>query len=276
MSHLLTKLPLRYPGGKQRFLKQLAPLLPEPDAIERNFVEPFVGGGSVFFSFRFKRAVLSDVNAELIDLYRGIRYSPRAVWKKFATLPTTKRGYYAVRNGNLSDLDLVSRAARTLFLNRTCFKGMWRQNLHGKFNVGYGGQSRRWVITQKDLAAFARQLRKASLSASDFEEVIDRTGKGDFLFLDPPYKPGKKEIRREHYVHARFSFDDHKRLAKSLRRASRRGARWLLVTSAHRDIRALFPKHSIYPLAKGVGNLPGIIRNRSSEVLITNYKAERR
>lgn len=272
MSRPPRKIPLRYPGGKQRFLEYLAPLLPKSDSIKGRFFEPFVGGGSVFFSFEFKDAVLSDLNSELIDLYRGIRYSPRKVWKKFKRFPTTKRGYYSVRNRDTSDLDLISRAARTLFLNRTCFKGMWRHNAQGQFNVGYGGQSRRWVIAERDLRAFGRQLRASSLRAADFEDVINGAGKGDFLFLDPPYKPGKREIRHGHYVHAKFKFKDHQRLAKTLQRASKRGARWLLTTSAHRSIRALFPKSFIYPLRSGVGNSPGSIKSRSSEIIIANYK----
>lgn len=274
MSRCVKKVPLRYPGGKQRFLEYLAPLLPAPSSIKGQFIEPFVGGGSVFFSFGFENAVLSDVNQELIDLYRGLRYSPRLVWKKFKEFPTTKRGYYLIRNTDTSDHNLVSRAARTLFLNRTCFKGMWRHNAKGHFNVGYGGQSRRWVIAEKDLCVFARQLRTASIRAGDFEEVIDEAGKGDFLYLDPPYKPGKKEIRHGHYVHAKFTFEDHERLAKGLHRASKRGARWLLTTSAHPSIRALLPKNFIYPLRTGVGSLPGIIRNRSSEVLVANYEQQ--
>jgi D12 class N6 adenine-specific DNA methyltransferase len=107
VSRLRTKIPLRYPGGKQRFLNELAALLPEPDEIAGRFVEPFVGGGSVFFSFGFKDALLSDVNEELITLHRGIRYSPRAVWKKFRAFPSTKPGYYAVRNIDTSHLDLA-------------------------------------------------------------------------------------------------------------------------------------------------------------------------
>jgi DNA adenine methylase len=266
------KLPLRYPGGKQRFLEYLAPLLPEPNSLKGQFFEPFVGGGSVFFSFGFKYAILSDLNREMIDLYRGVRYSPRRVWKKFKAFPTTKRGYYLVRNRDTSDLDLISRAARTLFLNRTCFKGMWRHDADGRFNVGYGGQSRRWVITERHLVAFAQQLRTAALRTADFEEVINEAGKGDFLFLDPPYKPGKREMDHDHYVYAKFGFRDHQRLAKSLHRASKRGARWLLTTSAHPSIRALFPTNFIYPLRTGVGTLPGLIRTRSFEVLIVNYK----
>ena len=151
----------------------------------------------MFFSFKFRDSLLSDINVELIDLYRGIRYAPRQVWEKFREFPTTKRGYYSVRNSSTSELDLVSRAARTLFLNRTCFKGMWRHNSRGFFNVGYGGQSRRWVIAEDDLVAFSRRLRTASLRSSDFEGVIDEAEKNDFLYLDPPYKPGKKEVYEE-------------------------------------------------------------------------------
>lgn len=149
---------------------------------------------------------------------------------------------------------------------------MWRHDARGRFNVGYGGQSRRWVIAEQNLLAFARQLRRASLRTADFEEVINEAGKGDFLFVDPPYKPGERDMDDDHYVHAKFSFKDHQRLAKTLHQASKRGAYWLLTTSAHPSIRALFSRNFVYPLRAGVGKLPGLLRRRSAEVLIANYK----
>lgn len=134
---------LRYPGGKQRILNHLIPHLPLPESIKGRFVEPFVGGGAVFFALNPKRALLADINSELIDLYRGLRRYPVKVWEIFQAFPPTKKAYYEIRDSDVDGLDLASRAARTLYLNRTCFKGMWRHNSNGQFNVGYGGQDRR-------------------------------------------------------------------------------------------------------------------------------------
>src|SRR5712671_2620394 len=128
---------LRYPGSKRRMLDFLSPRLPTRNEIAGRFIEPFVGGGAVFFSVRPKKAVLGDLNPELMDIYKGIRANPDRVWRIYRGFPTTKRNYWKVRDGNLSDLSLTHRAARSLYLNRTCFKGMWRHNLRGKFNVGY-------------------------------------------------------------------------------------------------------------------------------------------
>ncbi len=89
----------------------------------------------------------------------------------------------------VSKLDLITRAARTLYLNRTCFRGWWRYNAQGQFNVGYGGQGRRWAITEDDLIAVSRKLENATLQDGDFENVINSSQSGDFVFVDPPYQP---------------------------------------------------------------------------------------
>jgi DNA adenine methylase len=190
---------IRYPGGKQRLLNFLLPYLPPPDSIKGLFIEPFVGGGAIFFALCPKRALLGDINPELIDLYRGIRGYPSRVWEIFKNFPATKRAYYQIRNSKIGQSDLVSRAARTLYLNRTCFKGMWRHNGNGEFNVGYGGQDRRWVISKETLVCVSKRLWPVSLKCSDFEETIDVCEEDDFIFVDPPYRPGEREMIHDHY-----------------------------------------------------------------------------
>lgn len=265
---------LRYPGGKQRLLDFLLKHIPPRTAIEGNFVEPFVGGGAIFFALNPRKAVLTDINSELIDLYKGIRLYPSEVWKTFCTFPSTKRGYYQVRGLNRESLDLVNSAARTLYLNRTCFKGMWRHNAQGQFNVGYGGQARRWCINEKSLETVAKRLKRARLKICDFETVIDQCDRTDFLFLDPPYRPGEREMSNQHYSHSDFCFADQIRLARTLRRASRRRVPWAMTTSSHKDIIALYRGCHIIPLSRGTGTMPGILTNVAKEVLICNYKGE--
>jgi DNA adenine methylase len=266
-----TKVPIRYPGGKQRFLPQILAHLPKPATISGRFVEPFLGGGSVFFALQAKPAVLNDKNSELIDLYRGIRHDPTEVWSRFSSYPAGKRAYYQARQQHTRNWPLVAKAARTLYLNRTCFKGMWRQNSSGMFNVGYGGQSRRWVITEADLIAVAKALRGTTLSCADFEEIVEAATASDFVFVDPPYHPGRRESPVEHYMFSQFTFDSHKRLAKTLHRATRRGVRWAMTTSSHPDVTAMHKKHRRIRFTAGVGESPGKITQDTGEVLILNY-----
>jgi len=261
---------IRYPGGKQRLLSYLLPHLPAKDSIRGSFVEPFVGGGAIFFAIAPRRALLADINPVLIDLYRGLRAYPRRVWEIFKNFPSTKKGYYKIRNSHDKG-DLSFRAARTLYLNRTCFKGMWRENACGQFNVGYGGQDRRWVFNQDALIAVSRFLKRTKLIISDFEEVIESCVKDDFIFLDPPYRPGAKELKHDHYVYSKFTYDDHKRLANALEQATKRKVRWAMTTSNHKDIVKLFHGCKKIAIAKGTGSRPGLLSKKAGEVLICNY-----
>lgn len=266
---------IRYPGGKQRVANELISYLPSRSTITGRFVDPFLGGGSVFFLLSPNRSLLSDLNPDLVDLYRSIRWAPHKVWKVFKEFPSTKRGYYKVRATDPSTLDLIHRAARTLYLNRTCFKGMWRQNSMGKFNIGYGGQSRRWVIDEISLVEIASLLKNVEILSSDFEPIVEECTKDDFLFLDPPYKPGQRELTERHYGYDRFTFEEHRRLARSLRKATGRGVKWAITISSHPDLLQLYMKaggSETYKLSKGTGTSPGLLVNNSGEVLMLNYE----
>jgi DNA adenine methylase len=261
---------LRYPGGKRRMLDFLSEHLPSHCDVEDRFIEPFVGGGAIYFYLRPKRAVLSDLNSELITIYKGIKTHPERVWRLYRSFPSGKTGYKAIRMLDSSKLGLAQNAARSLYLNRTCFKGMWRHNLLGKFNVGYGGEARRWAVSRKRLFEISKALKTAVLRVSDFESVINSATTRDFLFLDPPYRPGAKEQINGHYVGKQFTFSDHQRLAKALILADRKGVRWAMTTSAHADIRALFRGFRLVKVPKGTGRSPGIMAASPGEVLILN------
>jgi len=265
---------LRYPGGKQRMLNHLMQFLPKREQIAGRFVEPFVGGGAIFFALNPKRAVLADINPDLIDLYRGLRRFPERVWQIFRLFPPTKKAYYEIRNDPCQFADLAFRAARLLYLNRTCFKGMWRQNSNGQFNVGYGGQDRRWVINKDTLNEVAKRLKKAALKNNDFEDTIDACSGDDFLFVDPPYCPGEREIMNDHYVFHKFEYAEYKRLATVLRKAGKRGIKWALTTSSHADILRLFKGNQFRAVPRGTGKMPGILTYKSGEVLILNYRRD--
>jgi len=252
------------------FLQNYFPIL---DASDGRYIEPFVGSGAVFFYLQPKWAILSDINPELIDLYRAIRYAPRKVWAAYCSFGNTKEDYHHIRD-DYDPQSLIERAARTLYLNRTCFKGMWRHNRDGHFNVGYGGQERRWVITEEDLVFCASLLRRATLKCQDFQFVIDRTRESDFVFLDPPYRPGHKECSNSHYIWQQFKYSDYERLADSLQRAKLRHVRWAMTISSHEDILQLLKGNYVLRIPRGTGKMPGILTSDSGEALVTSYAIE--
>jgi len=264
---------IRYPGGKRRLLVFLQDYLPILDVSDGRYIEPFVGSGAVFFYLQPKRAILSDINPELIDLYRAIRYAPRKVWAAYCGFGNTKADYHRIRDDYKPKL-LIERAARTLYLNRTCFKGMWRHNRDGHFNVGYGGQERRWVITEEDLVFCATALRGVTLKCQDFQPIIEQAEKGDFIFLDPPYRPGHKECSNSHYIWQQFKYSDYERLADSLQCAKSRHVQWAMTISSHEDILRLLKGNYILRIPRGTGKMPGILTSDSGEVLVTSYEIE--
>jgi len=261
---------LRYPGGKQKKLHYIMEHLPTREEISGYFIEPFVGSAAVFFRLNPKKAVLADINSELVILYRGLRRHPIKVWEIFCSLPSTKRAYYRIRNNTSWPSDIASQAARTLYLNRTCFKGMWRHNSEGKFNIGYGGQDRRWVVSKETLLEASKRLKRSLLRTSDFEDIIDMSTSEDFLFLDPPYKPGERELLHDHYIHSRFTHSDHKRLRQTLRRASQRRVKWGMTICSHPDILRLYKNNTIIPIPKGTHKKSKKHDSETGEVLVLN------
>ena len=264
---------LRYPGGKRKLLTFLSNYLPCGKDIQGRYVEPFVGGGSVYFFVKPACATLADLNQELIELYRGIKNSPNKVWHIFKAFPEGKASYYQVRDEkNLEQKSLSYRAARILYLNRTCFKGMWRHNASGDFNVGYGGEDRRWVVTQESLINVSRNLKRAKVVQADFEDTLDSTCDGDFLFLDPPYKPGEVSLTEAHYINGSFTFEDQHRLAEKLMQITRdKQVKWLMTNSSHPEICKLYRNFSLVSVPKGTSNAIGIYTENSREILISNY-----
>ena len=261
---------LRYPGGKTKLLSYLSEFL--PDTIPGKYIEPFVGGGAVYMFMSPEKALLSDLNNELIELYRGIKNYPHKVWETYHSFPAGKTGYYKIRNEKREKAPLYYRAARTLYLNRTCFKGMWRHNLQGDFNVGYGGEERRWVISHENIIDLSRLLRKSAITSCDFNKTLNAAVTGDFIFLDPPYKPGEKEMDHSHYINGRFAFSEQQRLAAKLKEVSALGGvKWLMTNSSHPSICELYKDFTIRKIPKGTSNVVGVFSNNLNEVLISNY-----
>jgi DNA adenine methylase len=149
---------------------------------------------------------------------------------------------------------------------------MWRHNLRGEFNVGYGGQARRWAISEHSLIQVSKVLRKANIQCSDFEAVIDDCFNGDFVFVDPLYCPGELMYKNQHYGCQKFTFEDYQRLIQILTKVGKRGVRWAMTTSNHPTILDICNGFHGLDVPCGTGRMPGQRIANSGEILITNYK----
>lgn len=260
---------LKWAGGK-RWLVQ-SDEFPLPCGFTR-FVEPFLGSGAAFFSVAPASAILSDVNAELINLYRVIRDHPHEIQLRLSDhhVGHSKEYYYALR-ASVPEDD-VSRAARTLYLNRTCWNGLYRVNRRGEFNVPIGTKTA-VIYIKEDFSYYSARLKAAELVACDFDETLARAGTGDFVFVDPPYTVKHNLNGFVKYNEELFGWADQVRLRDALVGAVKRGAKVALTNADHDCIRELYPDEFRYRQLRRHTVLSGLGKGRgpTTEALFLSY-----
>lgn len=228
--------PLKWAGGKRWFAANHLDLLPQRF---NTYVEPFMGSGALFFKIKPDRAILSDINDELINLYEVIRDFPGALETKLATHQRRHctEYYYEVRRSR--PRTALNIAARTLYLNRTCWNGLYRVNLRGEFNVPKGTKD--CVVLETDnFDNLAMLLRKTTILCQDFEQTLDAAEPGDFAFVDPPYTVAHNNNGFVKYNQNLFSWDDQIRLRDAVTRAANRGVKVLVTNAAHESVISLY------------------------------------
>jgi DNA adenine methylase len=214
---------LKWAGGKSSLLPQLAPLFPERF---NRYVEPFLGGAAVFLSLRAGvPARLNEINPELFNLYSVLRDQTESLMSSLRRHSELycEEYYYQVRS--TVPRDPVECAARTLFLNKTGYNGLYRQNQKGEFNVPFGHRKVcPSLFNEENMRSVARRLAQAEISNCDFEDVLLQAGEGDFIYCDPPYEPLSATSSFNSYNGNGFSRAEQERLARCCSAASRRGA----------------------------------------------------
>jgi DNA adenine methylase len=227
---------LKWAGGK-RWLLRL-----RPDLFANRFnryIEPFLGSGAVFFYLSPPVAMLGDKNSELIDAFRAIQQNWKHVargLKRHHRLHSVDH-YYRMRLTR--PRSSAARAARLIYLNKTCWNGLYRVNKRGWFNVPIGTKSN--VFSDgDDFEAYATLLSNATLHACDFQELLDQAGAGDFVFVDPPYTVRHNNNGFVKYNEILFSWADQVRLSDAVRRAAKRGAKLVVTNAAHKSLIKLY------------------------------------
>ena len=226
---------LKWAGGKNWFVKNESHRLPTQ---YNRYIDPFLGGGSVFFYMEPGEAILSDVNQELIITYMAIQQDWQKLDKKLQAHSRKHNDDYYYKVRKQKPREMTSIAARMIYLNRTCFNGIYRVNRKGIFNVPRG--SKDTILTgQEAFEERARILQNAVLRCCDFEETINIADEGDFLFCDPPYAIREKESFVGYTMNL-FNWNDQIRLANALDRARQRGVIILMTNVDHPSVRALY------------------------------------
>jgi DNA adenine methylase len=232
---------LKWPGGKRWFVCKHSDWLPQD---YDTYIEPFLGAGSIYFHLRPDRAILGDANADLINTYEVIRDDWMGVLSSLKYRQRRHRqdadGYYYWLRERRSTVSL-QQATRLIYLNRTCFNGIYRVNELGEFNVPRGTKNK-VLIESDDFEAMSKLLQKAELVAADFEVLVDRAQYRDFVFCDPPYTVRHNYNGFCKYNEVLFSWADQERLAAALIRAARRGAKVLCTNANHKSVRDLYSR----------------------------------
>lgn len=216
---------LRWAGSKRKLLPKLMPYWEAGKF--RRYIEPFMGSAALFFALGPDRALLSDINDELVETFKAVRDHPRAIYNRINKLPVGEKHYYSVRALDPLDMEILDRAARFIYLNRFCFNGIYRTNLDGQFNVPYAPTKTGALPDWEKLKSAASMLKRAEIVQCDFQGVINKIRPGDFIYMDPPYAVANRRIFRQ-YGPQTFGLEDINRLRTGLEAIDSRGAHFLV------------------------------------------------
>ena len=243
LSTTATKPILKWAGGKTQMLPDLLPKVPTSYG---RYIEPFFGGGALFFSLCPEKAIIADSNPELINLYRQVADNVESVIFYLKQYENTSEIFYSVRSLDWEQLSKPEAAARTLFLNKTCYNGLYRVNKKGQFNVPYGKYKNPKICDTEALYAASSALKKAEIICGDYSLVLEHYAQpGDFIFLDPPYLPISEYSDFKRYTKEQFYEEDHVELAKEVIRLHEKGCHILLTNSNHPLVHELYAPFKI-------------------------------
>ena len=269
-----TKPFLRWAGGKTRSIPFLEKHLPTNLSSMHKYYEPFIGAGSLFFHIKPSNAILSDTNKDLIECYETVQKRPDAISTYLEQhLSNTCEGYYyKMREKYNTSKHSIARAALFIYLNKTCFNGIWRVNKKGEFNVPYGFKEPPALPSKEELRNVSISLSNVELIHSDYKEAVKNAKRDDFIYFDPPYLPINGTSCFTRYTRDRFTKDDHDELALLAKKLTSKGCYVLISNADGPYIRSLYEDDfNIFELEVTRWIRSDGKRYKVKEVAITNY-----
>lgn len=268
---------VKWVGGKRQLLNEITPLLPKKIT---TYCEPFLGGGAVLFSLQPKKAIVNDLNSELIAAYEVIRDNVDELIEQLKQHQNTQEHFYMVRDMDRDkevyhSLSKEVKAARLLYLNKTCYNGLFRVNSSGEFNTPFGYYKNPNIVNEPILRAVSNYLKVSNIQffSEDFSDTLKRVPKGGFVYLDPPYDPVSDTSSFTGYNKGGFDKEEQVRLKDCCDDLTSRGIKFLLSNSATDFIKELFKDYTITIVdAKRAINSDATKRGAIEEVLVRNYE----
>lgn len=267
---------VKWAGGKRQLLDDITPLLPSDIT---SYCEPFLGGGAVLFSIQPRKAIVNDLNADLITVYEVVRDDVDALISSLRTHKNTPGYFYTIRNVDRDKeayrkMSKVEIASRLIYLNKTCYNGLYRVNQAGEFNTPYGRYKNPNIVNEPVLRAVHDYFKNNDISFfhEDFSVILDKAEKGTFVYLDPPYDPVSETASFTGYHKGGFDRREQIRLKECCDRLTERGIQFMLSNSATGFIKDLYNGYTITTVkAKRAVNNDASKRGEIDEVIIRNY-----
>jgi DNA adenine methylase len=266
---------LKWAGGKQRLLTQYAPYFPAHETVGHYF-EPFIGSAAVFFHQRYPQATLSDQNEKLIAVYRTVQQDVAGVIQALRPHRNEREYFYRIRAQKPEELTAVQQASRLIYLNKTCYNGLYRENQRGEFNVPFGRYKKPKICDEKRLHQAAEALQGVELKGVDFAAAVATAVSGDFVYFDPPYVPLSQTSNFTSYNKYGFGYADQVRLAETVHRLTAEGVKVMLSNSSAPLVYELYgctDYRLIDIQARRNINSKATQRGPVKELLIINYES---
>ncbi len=267
---------LKWVGGKRQLMPIIRKHLP---AKFNTYYEPFIGGGAVLFEIQPKKAVINDFNQELINTYKIIKSNPIELIQDLKLHLNESDYFYNIRaldrQEEFEDLSSLKKASRILYLNKTCYNGLYRVNNSGEFNSPFGKYKNPNIVNEITIKAVSKFLNENDITIinGDFEKAVEKAKKGDFVYFDPPYDPVSKSSNFTGYVQGGFNMFDQIRLRELCDKLNEKGVKFLLSNSSTSFILDQYSKYNISTVkANRSINSNASKRGEVNEVLIKNYE----
>lgn len=270
---------LKWVGGKRQIIPQIKKYIPEN---YNRYFEPFVGGGALFFDLEPKTAYINDINKILVSAYRNIKNHSDEIIKKLEDLQKIfyeknneerKIYFYEIRDiFNNMDYDSFLKTSYTIFLNKTCYNGMYRENLKGQFNVPFGRYKNPKILDEKNILAVSKLLQNVTITNYSFEKAVEDAKRGDFIYFDPPYHPISITSNFTSYSNSGFIKENQRELRDVFEDLDKRGCFVMLSNSDTIFIREIYKEYTQKKVTTGrLINCKAAGRGKINELLILNY-----